>query len=112
LSSNRTWSTVSKLSNDPLFVHKWLTKHPRFTLHFTPTGSSWINQVERWFGFLTDQLLKRGVHKSVVAPENDLREWIATWNADPRPFAWTKDRRRDPRDPQSASWSATPMARG
>jgi transposase-like protein/transposase len=81
---------------DNLATHKtpairdWLTNHPRFTLHFTPTGSSWINQVERWFGFLTDQLLKRGVHKSVVALENDVREWIATWNADPRPFAWTK----------------------
>ena len=81
---------------DNLATHKtpairdWLTKYPRFTLHFTPTGSSWINQVERWFGFLTDQLLKRGVHKSVVALENDVREWIATWNADPRPFAWTK----------------------
>ena len=81
---------------DNLATHKtpairdWLTKHPRFTLHFTPTGSSSINQVERWFGFLTDQLLKRGVQKSVVALENDVREWIATWNADPRPFAWTK----------------------
>jgi hypothetical protein len=71
-------------------IRDWLTKHPRFTLQFTPTGSSWINQVERWFGFLTDQLVKRGVHKSVVALENDVREWIATWNADPRPFAWTK----------------------
>ncbi len=79
-------------------IRDWLTKHPRFTLQFTPTGSSWINQVERWFGFLTDQLLKRGVQKSLVALENDVREWIATWDADPRPFAWTKDRRRDPRD--------------
>jgi transposase len=81
---------------DNLATHKtpairdWLTKHPRFTLHFTPTGPSWINQVERWFGFLTDQLLRRGVHKSVVALENDVREWIATWNGDSRPFAWTK----------------------
>ena len=81
---------------DNLATHKtsairdWLTKHPRFTLHFTPTGSSWINQVERWFGFLTDQLLKRGVHKSVVALEKDVREWIASWNEQPRPFAWTK----------------------
>ena len=81
---------------DNLATHKtpaiadWLAKHPRVTIHFTPTGSSWINRVERWFGFLTDQLLKRGVHKSVVALENDVREWIATWNEDPRPFAWTK----------------------
>ena len=81
---------------DNLATHKtpaiqdWLTKRLRFTIHFTPTGSSWINQVERWFGFLTDQLLKRGVHKSVVALEKDVREWIASWNQDPRPFAWTK----------------------
>ena len=58
---------------DNLSTHKtpaingWLAKHPRFQLHFTPTGSSWINQVERWFGYLTDQLLRRGVHKSVQA---------------------------------------------
>jgi transposase-like protein/transposase len=81
---------------DNLATHKtpaiqdWLTKHPRFHLHFTPTGSSWINQVERWFGLLTDQLLKRGVHKSVTALEKDVRDWIANWNQDPKPFAWTK----------------------
>ncbi len=45
---------------------------------------------ERWFAFLTDQLLRRGVHKSVVALEKDVREWITNWNADPKPFAWTK----------------------
>ena len=48
-------------------VNDWLAKHPRFHMHFTPTGSSWLNQVERWFGFLTDQLLRRGLHKSVAA---------------------------------------------
>ncbi len=71
-------------------INDWLAKHPRFTLHFTPTGSSWINQVERWFGLLTDQLLRRGVHKSVVALESDVRDWITNWNQDPRPFVWTK----------------------
>jgi transposase len=71
-------------------INDWLAKHPRFTLHFTPTGSSWINQVERWFGFLTDQLLKRGVHKSVQALEQDVRTWIKNWNHDPKPFTWTK----------------------
>ncbi len=59
-------------------------------MHFTPTGSSWINQVERWFGFLTDQMIRRGVHKSVQALEADIRDWIETWNENPRPFAWTK----------------------
>jgi transposase len=68
----------------------WLARHPRFHLHFTPTGSSWINQVERWFGFLTDQMIRRGVHKSVAALEKDIRAWIADWNQHPRPFIWTK----------------------
>ena len=60
---------------DNLATHKtpairdWLARHPRFHLHFTPTGSSWINQVERWFGFLTDQMIRRGVRKSVQALE-------------------------------------------
>ena len=71
-------------------IQAWLARHPRFRLHFTPTGSSWINQVERWFGFLTDQMIRRGVHKSVQALEADIRAWIEHWNANPRPFAWTK----------------------
>ena len=71
-------------------IKAWLAKHPRFHLHFTPTGSSWINQVERWFGFLTDQMIRRGVHKSVQALEKDVRTWIADWNTHPRPFLWTK----------------------
>ncbi|MCQ4122833.1 IS630 family transposase [Rhodococcus tibetensis] len=81
---------------DNLATHKtpavgdWLAKHPRFHVHFTPTGSSWINQVERWFAFLTDQLLRRGVHKSVAALEKDVRNWIKTWNDDPKPFVWHK----------------------
>jgi transposase len=71
-------------------IREWLARHPRFHLHFTPTGSSWINQVERWFGLLTDQLIRRGVHQSVVALENDVREWIKNWNQNPTPFVWTK----------------------
>jgi transposase len=71
-------------------IKAWLAGHPRFHLHFTPTGSSWINQVERWFGFLTDQMIRRGVHKSVVALEKDIRDWIKTWNEDPKPFVWRK----------------------
>jgi transposase/AraC-like DNA-binding protein len=71
-------------------IKAWLAAHPRVRIHFTPTGSSWINQVERWFAFLTDQLLRRGVHKSVAALEKDIREWIKTWNKDPRPFVWRK----------------------
>jgi transposase len=71
-------------------VNEWLARHPRFHVHFTPTGSSWINQVERWFGYLTDQLTRRGVHKSVAALEKDVRDWIQHWNANPKPFVWKK----------------------
>jgi transposase len=71
-------------------IKAWLARHPRVHLHFTPTGSSWLNQVERWFGFLTEQKIKRGAHQSVRALENDIRAWIADWNTHPRPFIWTK----------------------
>ncbi|GII96938.1 IS630 family transposase [Sinosporangium siamense] len=71
-------------------IKAWPARHPRFHMHFTPTGSSWINQVERWFGYLTDQLIRRGVHKSVQALEGDIRAWMDRWNADPKPFVWTK----------------------
>jgi transposase len=71
-------------------INKWLTAHPRFHIHFTPTGSSWVNQVERFFGLITDKLIRRGVHTSVQALEADIREWIKTWNENPRPFTWTK----------------------
>jgi transposase len=71
-------------------IKTWLGRHPRFHIHFTPTGSSWINQVERWFGLLTDKLLRRGVHTSVHVLEADIRAWITTWNTNPRPFTWTK----------------------
>jgi transposase len=71
-------------------IKTWLARHQRFHVHFTPTGSSWMNQVERWFGLLTDKLIRRGVHTSVQALENDIRDWIATWNDNPRPFTWTK----------------------
>jgi transposase len=71
-------------------IKAWLAAHPRFHMHFTPTSSSWINQVERWFAFLTEQMLRRGVHKSVQALEADIRAWIADWNTHPRPFIWTK----------------------
>ena len=71
-------------------IQAWLARHPRFHMHFTPTGSSWINQVERWFGLLTDKLIRRGVHTSVQALEKDIQQWIHTWNTDPRPFTWIK----------------------
>jgi transposase len=71
-------------------IRTWLDAHPRFHMHFTPTYSSWLNQVERWFGLLTDTQLRRGVHKNLQALERDIRAWIKQWNQNPKPFTWTK----------------------
>ncbi|MFQ6331487.1 IS630 family transposase [Nocardia sp. CWNU-33] len=73
-----------------LVINAWLAKQPRFHMHFTPTGSSWLNEVERWFGFLTGQLLRRGVHKRVAALDKDITAWIEQWNVDPKPFVCRK----------------------
>jgi len=71
-------------------VQRWLLAHPRFHLHFTPTGSSWLNLVERWFAELTNKKLKRSAHKSVRELNADIRGWIEHWNENPRPYVWTK----------------------
>jgi transposase len=71
-------------------IQRWLAAHPRFVLHFTPTSSSWLNLVERWFAELTSKLLRRGAHRSVRDLNADIRAWIDTWNDNPRPFIWTK----------------------
>ena len=71
-------------------IHRWLVRHPRFTLHFTPTYSSWMNLVERWFAELTEKWLRRGTHRSTRELVASIRSWIATWNDDPRPFVWRK----------------------
>ena len=74
-------------------MNKWLAAHPRFHLHFTPTSSSWINQVERFFAFVTADLLQRSDHHSVQALETDIRKWVNAWNENPKPFIWTKSAR-------------------
>src|SRR3954470_15261016 len=71
-------------------IKRWLAAHPRFHLHFTPTSSSWLNLVERWFAELTNKKLRRGTHRSVQALNADIRAWIETWNDDPKPYIWTK----------------------
>jgi transposase len=71
-------------------VKEWLIRHPRFHLHFTPTSSSWLNLVERWFAELTNRKLRRSAHRSVTELEADVRQWINEWNAAPKPFVWTK----------------------
>jgi len=71
-------------------VKAWLEKHPRFTLHFTPTSSSWLNLVERWFGEITRKRIRRGVFKSVSDLVSAIEDYIRIYNENPKPFIWTK----------------------
>ena len=71
-------------------IRRWLLQHPRFSVHFTPTYSSWINQVERWFADLTNKQIRRGAHRSTRALEDAIRLYLATNNQNPHPFAWVK----------------------
>lgn len=71
-------------------VKRWLTSHPRFVVHFTPTSASWMNLVERWFAELTTKKLQRSTHRSVRQLNTDIRAWIQTWNENPRPYVWVK----------------------
>jgi hypothetical protein len=71
-------------------IHRWLLRHPRFHLHFTPTSSSWINLVERWFAALTEKQIRRGIHRSTRELEQAIKHFLDTCNRDPRPFIWTK----------------------
>jgi transposase len=70
-------------------VNKWLAKHPRFHLHFTPTSSSWLNMVERFFGKLTDKAIRRGVFHSVPDLIAAIEEYLQANNENPEPFVWT-----------------------
>jgi transposase len=69
-------------------IRRWLLRHPRFTLHFTPTYSSWLNLIERWFAELTSKWLRRSTHRSTKELVASVRTWITNWNEDPRPFVW------------------------
>lgn len=71
-------------------VQRWLKpkKRRRFHFHFTPTGSSWLNQVERWFAEITNKRIRRGTFDSVAALEKAIYEYLAAWNQDPKPFVW------------------------
>ncbi len=71
-------------------IKRWFVRHPRFHLHFTPTYSSWLNLVERWFAELTTRKLRRSAHRNVAELEADITAWIQAWNDDPKPFVWTK----------------------
>jgi len=71
-------------------IRDWLVKRPRFHLHFTPTSSSWLNLVERWFAQLTEKQLRRGVHRSTKELENAIHTYIRHHNKEPKPFIWHK----------------------
>ncbi len=71
-------------------IRRWLLRHPRFHLHFTPTYSSWMNLVERWFAELTNKWLRRGTHRSTKELESAIDHWIDQWNQEPKPFVWHK----------------------
>jgi transposase len=71
-------------------VKRWFLKHPRYHVHFTPTYSSWLNQVERWFALLTLRAIKRGSHRNTRELEQAIRRFIDAHNADPKPFVWVK----------------------
>ena len=71
-------------------IQRWLQRHPRFSFHFTPTYSSWMNLVERWFAELTTKWLRRGTHHSVRDLIASIRTWVTNWNDNPKPFVWHK----------------------
>ena len=71
-------------------IQRWLLRHPRFSFHFTPTYSSWMNLVERWFSELTTKWLRRGTHTSVKDLKDSINAWTHNWNKDPKPFIWRK----------------------
>ena len=71
-------------------IHQWLVRHPRFHLHFTPTGASWLNLVERRFALLTEKQLRRGTHRSTMQLEKAITDYLDIYNQNPKPFKWTK----------------------
>ena len=77
-------------SHKTKLIRDWFARRPRWHTHFTPTSSSWINQVERFFALLTEQQIKRGAHRSIKELEAAIAAYIDARNADPKPFRWTK----------------------
>jgi transposase len=71
-------------------IRNWFARRPRWHVHLTPTSSSWLNQVERFFALLTERQLRRGIHRSVIALKTTIIKFIEQHNADPKPFCWTK----------------------
>jgi transposase len=71
-------------------IRNWLAKRPRWHVHLTPTSSSWLNQVERFFALITERKIRRGIYRSVAALRADIASFIERHNRDPKPFRWTK----------------------
>jgi transposase len=71
-------------------IRNWLAKRPRWHVHLTPTSSSWLNQVERFFALITERKIRRGIYRSVAALRAEINSFIERHNADPKPFRWTK----------------------
>ena len=71
-------------------VRDWFARRPHWHVHYTPTSASWINQVERFFGLLTDEQIRRGAYRSTTELEAAIPTYIDARNADPKPFRWTK----------------------
>lgn len=85
-------------------VKQWLAAHPRFHLHFTPTGASWLNLVERWFALITEQAIRRGSFEHVRRLERTIMRWLAHWNEQAKPFRWTKSAARIKRSIRNAAF--------
>jgi transposase len=71
-------------------IHAWLAKRPRYHVHFTPTGASWLNMAERWFAALTEKQIRRGTHRSTRQLETAIKNYLSIHNSNLKPFAWTK----------------------
>ena len=72
-------------------VRRWFQRHPEYHLHFIPTSSSWLNQVERFFAEITEKRIRRGAFRSVKALEQAIQEYLDNHNENPKPFVWTAD---------------------
>ena len=73
----------------PSSIRRWLVRHPRFRVHFTPTGARWLNLVERFFAAITEKQIRRGVHRSTRELETAISRYIERHNESPKPFVWT-----------------------
>src|SRR5947209_11752454 len=80
----------SRESQTASLIRNWLAKRPRWHVHLTPTSSSWLNQVERFFALITERKIRRGIYRSVAALRAEITSFIEHHNAEPKPFRWTK----------------------